>query len=77
MKYEKPEIVAVALATDVIESHPPKSGLISDSMMFVTAGHGPSPVPRSFSLAILLRADAIHANAGIARSCERPALLPP
>jgi len=37
MKYEKPEIVAVAFATEIIESHPPKSGLISDSMMFVTA----------------------------------------
>lgn len=37
MKYEKPELVQVAFAADVIKSHPPKSGLISDSMMFVTA----------------------------------------
>ena len=37
MKYEKPELVPVALATDIICNHPPKSGAISDSMMFVTA----------------------------------------
>lgn len=37
MRYEKPEIVQIALATEVINSQPPKSGVISDSMMFVTA----------------------------------------
>ena len=37
MQYEKPELVQVAAATDAIKNHPPKSGLVSDSMMFVTA----------------------------------------
>ena len=37
MKYEKPDLVPVAFAIDIIRNHPPKSGVISDSMMFVTA----------------------------------------
>jgi len=37
MKYEKPEVTLVGSASEVIRQHPPKSGVVSDSVEDITA----------------------------------------
>lgn len=37
MRYEKPEMTLVGSASEVIRQHPPKSGIVSDTLQDITA----------------------------------------
>lgn len=37
MRYEKPEVTLVGRASEVIRQHPPKSGVVTDTIQDVTA----------------------------------------